>query len=64
MKKDIKELEKKLRAMTGEDKLPKGEIDKAGSKKPFNSSAFIKLAKEVKKIFEEENANNPAIRLR
>ena len=52
MKTNIKDLEKELKKKTGEDKLPEEEILK--SKNTFNSRAFIKLAKEVKKIFAED----------
>ena len=58
MKKDIKELEEKLKTITGEDKLPKGEITETKSKKPFNASEFLKLANEVKKIFIEDAKNS------
>jgi hypothetical protein len=56
MKKDIKALEEKLKKMTGENTLPRGEITSTSntSKKFFDSAGFLKLAKEVKKIFEED----------
>lgn len=61
MKKNIKELEEELKKKTGEDKLPKEEIIK--TKNNFNSSTFLKLAKEVKKIFvEDERYTNSAIK--
>ena len=61
MKKSIKDLEKELKKKTGEDKLPEKEIIK--TKNTFDPSRFIKLAKEVKKIFAEDEQNsNSAIK--
>lgn len=58
--KNIKELEEILRKKTGEDKLPVG-LDAKINKKPFNVSKFLKLAKEMRKIFDEdEHRTNPA----
>lgn len=53
MKKDIKELEDRLKTITGEDNLPKGELVEK-SKKSFSASAFTRLAEEVRKILEED----------
>jgi len=62
MKKDIKELEEKLKTITGEDNLPTGEPTEK-SKKPFSASAFTKLAEEVRRILEEDaKTPNPAIK--
>lgn len=55
MKKDIKELEKELKRKTGEDKLTEKAVLK--TKNTFNSSNFMKLAKEVRKIFAEDEKN-------
>lgn len=61
MKKNVKELEEELKKKTGEDKISTGEIVK--TKNNFNSSTFLKLAKEVKKIFlEDERNTNTAIK--
>lgn len=63
MKKNIKELENKLKKMTGEDKLPYGDLEKVKEKKSFNASRFTKLAEEVNKIFTEDGTySNPAIK--
>lgn len=54
-KNEIKNLENKLKKKTGEDKLPKDELGKASNSSKFNSSQFIKLANELKKIlFDDE----------
>ena len=58
MKKDIKDLEERLKKITGEDKLPRGEITETKQKKSFNSSVFTKLAEEVKRILEEDARNS------
>lgn len=58
--KNIKELEEILRKKTGEDKLPIG-LDVKINKKPFNVNKFLKLAKEMRRIFDEdERHTNPA----
>lgn len=63
MKKDIKELEDKLKTITGEDKLPRGDISEKKSKKPFKSTQFLKLAEEVKRILEDDAISpNPVIK--
>lgn len=54
--KNIKELEEALRKKTGEDKLPVG-IDAKTSKKAFNASEFLRLAKEMRRIFSEDERN-------
>lgn len=55
MKKSIKELEIELKKKTGEDTLPEGDLIKA--KNTFNSALFLKLAKEMQKIFAEDEHN-------
>lgn len=63
MKKDIKTLEEKLKRITGEDKLPIGEMSTVSEKKNFDASSFVKLAKEVRKILTEDaNTTTPAIK--
>lgn len=58
--KNIEDLEEKLKEKTGENKLIKGFGNKT-SKKRFNVSKFAKLAKEMRKIFAEDERNtNPA----
>lgn len=57
MTKRIVELENKLRKKTGEDKIVVGVPENIKSRK-FNKAEFIKAAKEVKSIFDEENINN------
>ncbi len=63
MKKNIKDLENKLKKITGEDKLPKGEITDIKNRKHFDASGFTKIAGEVRKILTEDAKNsNPAFR--
>jgi len=58
--KKISDLEEKLKEKTGENKLPVG-FDVKINKKPFNVNKFLKLAKEMRKIFpEDERHTNPA----
>ncbi len=57
MTKRIIELEKELRKKTGEDKIVIGVPENIKPRK-FNKAEFIKAAKEVKSIFDEENTNN------
>lgn len=59
MKRNIKDLEEKLKKKTGEDQLLKrGILD---VKNTFNSSTFLKLSKEVKKIFAEDKRNTSSL---
>ena len=53
----IIELQNELRKKTGEDKIVIGVPENIKPRK-FNKTAFIKAAKEVKSIFDEENRNN------
>ncbi|MBU3978898.1 hypothetical protein KJ980_01470 [Patescibacteria group bacterium] len=63
MKKNIKDLEEKLKKITGEDKLPEGDITGKKNKKKFNASEFLKLAKEVGQILIDDAKNsNPALK--
>jgi len=55
MKKSIKELEEELKKKTGEDKLPIGGLE--GIKNTFDSKLFLKLAKEMQRIFAEDEHN-------
>jgi len=52
---NIKTLEKKLAELTGENTINR-DIKKRDNK-PFDKKKFIKLAAEVKKIFEEERSH-------
>ena len=54
--KNIKELEEILRKKTGEDKLAVG-LDAKTSKKAFNVREFLKLAREMRRIFSEDEHN-------
>lgn len=54
--KNIKELEEKLKKKTGEDKLPIG-INAKISKKTFNANEFLRLAREMRRIFSEDEHN-------
>lgn len=58
---DVRVLEEELKKRTGENKLSKG-IDVEIDKKAFNVRRFLKLAKEMRKIFsEDERHTNPAL---
>lgn len=58
--KNISDLEERLKEKTGENKLSKG-IDIKTNKKTFNVRRFLKLAKEMREIFsEDEHHTNPA----
>ena len=54
--KNIKELEEKLKKKTGEDKLSIGINDKI-RKKTFNANEFLRLAREMRRIFSEDERN-------
>lgn len=59
--KNIKDLEEKLKEKTGENKLSKGISDNA-RKKAFDVTKFVRLAKEMRKIFAEDERNtSPAL---
>ncbi|NCO88476.1 hypothetical protein AUK04_03650 [Candidatus Roizmanbacteria bacterium CG2_30_33_16] len=53
----IIELQNELRKKTGEDKIVIG-VPKNIKPRKFNKAEFIKAAKEVKSIFDEDNINN------
>lgn len=58
MSKDIKKLEDELKKKVGEDKVFVG-FD-PNKRKRIDVASFLKLAKEVRKIFENENNPNPS----
>lgn len=53
----IIELQNELRKKTGENKIVIG-VPKNIKPRKFNKAEFIKAAKEVKSIFDEDNINN------